>query len=250
MDTIGLIAAMPQESNALSSQLKEWKRVKLGRFDCKSFELYERNCLLVTSGMGIRRASQAALELIETKAPRLLISFGIAGAVEADLVIGDVVAVEDVCRIEEGITNPLMQLNHWPDPALKAASQVLAGRGVRLFTGTAVTTGGSQVFENQLNGIKHPILEMETAGIAQVAAQKRIPLLALRAISDGPCEHLPFDLGKVMDKEANLRLGRIMMALVQQPRIVLQLRDLMRNTRIAADNAAVAIIAAISQLTI
>lgn len=250
METIGLIAAMPQESNALSSRLKEWKRIGLAAFGARQFELSGQKCILVTSGMGVQHASEATRKLIETYAPRLLISFGIAGAVDTDLEIGDVVAVESVCRLEEDITSPLLPLNHWPDSALKAASQVLTRRGVRLITGTAVTTGGSHVFENQLRGIKHPVLEMETAGIAQVAAEKGIPLFALRAISDGPCAPLPFDPGEMMDKKANLRLGRIMMALVQKPRIILQLRDLMRNNRIAADNAAVAILAAINQHTI
>ena len=54
--------------------------------------------MLVTSGMGMRRASEAARELIKTNAPCLLISFGIAGAVEADLEIGDVVVAEAVLR--------------------------------------------------------------------------------------------------------------------------------------------------------
>ena len=83
MDTIGLIAAMTQESDALVRHIKGWNRTSLGKFECKSFELYEHHCMMVTSGMGMRRASEAARELITTSAPRLLISFGIAGAVEA-----------------------------------------------------------------------------------------------------------------------------------------------------------------------
>lgn len=94
MDTIGLIAAMPQESSALIRYLKYWKRSKLGKLDCKSFVIHEHNCLLVTSGMGTRRACEAAKALIEERGPRLLISFGIAGGVEADLGIGDVVVPE------------------------------------------------------------------------------------------------------------------------------------------------------------
>ena len=54
----------------------------------------------------------------------------------------------------------------------------------------------------------HPILEMETAGIAQVAAENGIPLLSIRAISDGPRAPIPFNLGEMMDEDANLRAGR------------------------------------------
>jgi nucleoside phosphorylase len=250
METIGLIAAMAQESNALSSHIKGWKRTTLGLFSGKCFELAGKSCILVTSGMGIRRASEATRELIEINAPRLLISFGIAGAIEADLEIGDVVAVEAVCRLDQGVAGPLQPLNYWPDAAREAIVQILAGRGAHVFTGTAITTGGSQVLENQLREMVHPILEMETAGIAQVAAEHGIPLLALRTISDGPRATIPFNLGEIMDDDANLQADKLLKTIIRNPRIVFQSRQLIRNSRIAADNAAIALIAALNELVI
>jgi adenosylhomocysteine nucleosidase len=247
METIGLIAAMTQESDALLRWIKGWQRIALGSFSSKCFELSGQICVLVTSGMGGRRASEAARNLVEMKAPRLLISFGIAGAVDADLEIGDVVLAETACRLEQGVPGPLLPLEPWPDAAREAVVQALAKRGARQWAGTAVTTGGSQVMEYQLGEMKHPILEMETVGIAQVAAEKGIPLLSLRAISDGPRAPIPFDLGEMMDEDANLQAGKLLMAVVRNPRIVFQSRRLMRNTRIAADNAAAALVAALSQ---
>jgi hypothetical protein len=116
----------------------------------------------------------------------------------------------------------------------------------------AVTTGGSQVTEHQLGEMRHPmhpILEMETAGIAQVAREKGIPILSIRAISDGPRAPIPFNLDEIMDEDTNLRAGRLLKALVRHPKIVLKLRQMMQNTRIAADNAAIALVAVLSQLT-
>jgi adenosylhomocysteine nucleosidase len=250
MATIGLIAAMPQESAALLHYIKGWKRIAFGRLDCKSFELNEHNCLLVTSGIGVRRASEVARDLIKFHAPRLLISFGIAGAVETELEIGDVVVPDACCKLEHGMPGPLLPLNPWPDDALKAATFIAGGRGVRLVTGTAVTTGGAQVLEDQLRGLKHPILEMETAGIAQVAAEKGIPLLALRAISDGPRAPIPVDLGVVMDEDGNLKASMLMRAIVRNPRIVFQSKRVIRNSKIAADNAASVLNAALNKLVI
>jgi hypothetical protein len=88
---------------------------------------------------------------------------------------------------------------------------------------------------------------METAGIAQVAAEKGIPLLSLRAISDGPRAPIPFNLGEMMDADANLHIGRMLKAAVRHPGIILQSRGLMRNSKVAADNAAIALVAALSQ---
>jgi adenosylhomocysteine nucleosidase len=250
MKTIGLIAAMPQEVAALLKYVNGRKRIGLGPFSIDCFELSGQNYILVTSGMGIQRASEAARELIEKYTPLLLISFGIAGAVEADLEIGDVVAVEAAYRLDLGVLSPRLLLNHWPEAAREETSRILARRGAHLFPGTTVTTRGVQVIENQFKGMVHAVLEMETAGIAQLAAEKGIPLFSLRAISDGPRAPIPFDLGEIMDDDANLRIGRILMAMVRHPGIVFKIKGLMRNTRIAADNAAIALIAVLSKITI
>jgi adenosylhomocysteine nucleosidase len=245
---IGLIAAMTQESNALLRCLKGWDRIAVEAGRGKRFEIAGQTCVLVTSGMGIRRASEAARKLVELYTPQLLISFGIAGAVEADLKIGDVVACKTVCRLDQGVYHPLMPLSLWPDAAQQAIAQALARRGARLFTGTAITTGGTQVMESQLGNLEHPILEMETAGIAQAAAEKGIPLLSLRAISDGPRAPIPLDLGEVMDNDANLKASKLFKAIIHHPGILLQSGQMMRNTRIAADNAAIALVAALNQM--
>jgi nucleoside phosphorylase len=250
MATIGLIAAMPQESAALLRSIHGVERIALGLFSGKRFMLSGHNYILVTSGMGIRRASQATCELIKISAPRLLISFGIAGAVEADMDIGDVIMVEAVCRLDQGIVSPLLPLNRWSDEAREAAARALGGRGAHLFRGTAITTRGAQIIENILKRMAHPVLEMETAGIAQVAEEEGIPFYSLRAISDGPRAPIPFDIGEIMDDDANLRASRILMAIVRHPRIIFQFSRLMHHTRLAADNAAIALIAALSKLVV
>jgi adenosylhomocysteine nucleosidase len=242
MEPIGLIAAMTQESDALLRCIKDAKPIQVGPFHGKSFEIAGQNCVLITSGMGMRRASEAARTLIQEVTPCCLISFGIAGAVKSVLEIGDVIAAESVCRLEQGVTTPPLPLEPWPKPAFEAATRTLIGRGAHLFVGTAVTTGGSQVTESQLAGIKHPILEMETAGIAQVAAEESIPLLSIRAISDGPRAPLPIDPSEMMDEDANLRPGKMLMAILRRPGMILQVGGMIRNFEIAADNAALVVI--------
>lgn len=247
MQTIGLIAATRQESNAVLRYIKHWDRFAAGSSGGKRFALAGRTCLLVTSGMGVRRAGQAARDLIEKHAARTLVSFGIAGAVETDLRIGDVIAVEIVCRLEQGIPGPRLPLAAWPEIAREAAAQALSRRGVRLLPGTAVTTGGAQVINYQPGELMHPILEMETAAIAQVAVEHGVPLFSLRAISDCPSEPIPFDLGEIMDDNANPRAGRLLKAISRHPGVILKFGRFGRNTRIAASSVAIALLAALSQ---
>ena len=56
MATIGLIAAMAQESDALLRRFKGWKRVAVGSLSGNRFAQPGGTCLLVTSGTGARRA--------------------------------------------------------------------------------------------------------------------------------------------------------------------------------------------------
>ncbi len=243
METIGLIAAMTLESRALQRCLIGWRRAGPG--PVHRLELSGRSLLLATSGMGVRRAGASARRLIEAHGARLLISFGIAGAVEADLEIGDAVAAEACCQLEAGRPGPLLQLAPWPELARQAMQQALAGAGRRLFTGTAITTGGPHL-EYQPGQMAHPILEMETAGIARAAAQHGVPVLSLRTISDGPRAPIPVDLGQVMDADANLRVGKLLEMMIRHPGLLFRAGSMLRNNRSAADSAALALAAALS----
>jgi hypothetical protein len=83
--------------------------------------------------------------------------------------------------------------------------------------------------------------------IAEVAAAARIPLFSLRAISDGPQAPLPVDLGKIMDQDANLRPAALLKEVLRHPAVLLRARRMLRNSAVAADNAALALVAALSQ---
>lgn len=247
METIGLIAAMPQESDALLRYVRQWKRTELGPFRAVRFRLSDRDCLLVTTGMGLQRAVDGTRALVAAIAPHLLISFGIAGAVNDSLHIGDVVVAGSTWWLDMGLPGQPQPLASLSEAAWNAAAQVLQPEGAQLVAGTAITTRGSQVIPQSLEETAHPILEMETAGIARVAARMGIPLVSLRSVSDGPQAPIPFDLEAVIDEEYNLRIGRMLMMVLRNPRIVFQSRRIMLNSKKAADHAARAVVAALSQ---
>lgn len=246
MDTIGMIAAMPQESGALLRRIGEWERTMFGPFRGYRFRLFDRNCLLVQSGMGIRRAMDATHALLKATSPQFLVSFGVAGAVKDDLQIGDVVVARYTCLLDKGIPSRFQRLAPLSDAAQQAAAHALQVRGARLVSGTAITTRGSQVVQLQPETMAYPVLEMETAGIARVAAEQGIPLLALRAVSDGPQAPIPFDLEVVIDEESNLQIGELIKMVLRHPRIILLSIRLSQNVERAAKNAAIALVAALS----
>ena len=247
METIGIIAAMSQESNALLRLIRQSERSDLGPYRCYRFRVSGWECWLLTSGMGIRRAARATRALIDATSPQLLVSVGIAGAANADLEVGDVVASRNNCLFEDGIAGPFQPLGRLSEAAWQAAEKALQSGGAGLYPGTAVTTHGAQSVQQMPEQVENPILEMETAGILSAAAEKSLPVLSLRAISDGPRAPIPFNLEQMMDEQDNLRTGVIIQTILGHPRMLPQLVRMGRNSRLAADNAALALLAALSQ---
>ena len=250
---IGLIAAMPQESGALLRQLLIWEVSRLGPFPGFRFRLGEQDCLLVESGVGLERAGRATHALL-AEGPEMLISFGVAGAVQAGLRIGDVVVARHTCQLEQGTVSPMVGLTDLSDEARRAAAQALqanaarATPGAHLADGVAVTTRGEQAILTRPVELENPVLEMETYAIATAAAQAGIPLLVLRGISDNPQEPIPFDPAEVLDGEYQVKLGKLLGALLRRPHILPELRRFRRNTTLAAENAAAAVIAVMAAM--
>ena len=247
METVGVIAAMSQERDACLRLISTTKRCAIDKFSCHRFQLIDRDCWLITSGMGPIRAAQATRALLSVIIPKLLVSVGVAGAVNTDLEIGDVVASRKSRLLEKGIPGQIQPLALLSDLAWQTVVQTLQPHRARLVIGTALTTRGSQYFLPGSEEMENPVLEMETAGIAQVAAEHGIPLLSLRAVSDGPLAPIPFNLERLMDKNYNLQTGLMIKTLFLHPQILRQLVRLVRNTRIAAENAAIALVAALKQ---
>ena len=238
---------MSEESRALLRQLLIWEASRLGPFPAFRFRLGEQDCLLVELGIGQQRASEATRMLL-AKGPRMVVSFGVAGAVQADLQIGDVVTARHTCRLEQGTVGPVAPLFELPGEARRAAEQALQARGVRLLDGVAVTTQGEQSILKGAAGLENPVLEMETAAVAAAAAQAGVPLLVLRGISDNPQEPLPLDPGAVLDEENRLKIGKLIGILLRRPYLLPQLGRFRHNTTLAAENTARAVLAVIGAM--
>ncbi len=238
---------MPEESGALLQRVLGWEACRLGAFRGFRFRIGGQDCLLIESGIGQLRAGEA-IRVLLAEGPHMLVSFGVAGAVRSDLQIGDVVAARYTCRLEQGTAGPLTPLFELPGEARRAAEQALQAHSARLLDGCAVTTRGEQTILQGAAGLDNPVLDMETAGIAAAAAQADVPLLALRGISDNPQEPIPLDPGAVLDAEYHLRIGKLLWVLLRRPQILLQFRRFRRNTTLAADHAALAVLAVIGAM--
>jgi adenosylhomocysteine nucleosidase len=247
METIGIIAAMTQECKALLRCVGKTERTMLGPFRCYRFQLSGRNCLLIKSGIGIKHAMDATRTLIAAEHPQLLVSFGVAGAARDDLKVGDVVIAGQTYLLDKGKQSLFQDIDPLSEAAWHAAMHILKRRGARLVSGTAVTSRMSNAARLLPEELAHPVLEMETAGIAQIAAEHRISLMALRAVSDGPREPLSFDLEAMTDEDFNLDIIKAARMVLLRPSLVLGSIRIIRNAGKASKNSAAALVAVLGQ---
>jgi adenosylhomocysteine nucleosidase len=247
-EKVGMIVAMHREITPLLQRVGKYTRETIGARPCYRFPLPGFECLLIDCGIGQKRAKAAALALIDAHHPRLLVSFGVAGGVQDDLQVGDVVLAETAALLVEETLRQHLPLVRVSREALQACSRALQERGAALCEGGTITTAGSQVVRLGAEGFPHPVLDMETHGVAQAAAEKGIPLLGIRALSDSVREPLPFDLAKFTDAQYNLHTSRFIAFILRHPRVLPRLLRLARNTNRAAENAAVAVLAVLAAL--
>jgi adenosylhomocysteine nucleosidase len=198
------------------------------------FSAGPHRCILVLSGMGLEPARKAARSLMAAESPQAILSFGIAGAIGGGIEVGDIVAGES-CRMREkgnlGDSYPMALLS---DAVHEAASAAAERRGARYFRGTVVTTRGLQSIHVALEGTA--VVEMETAAIAQAAAERGIPLISFRAVSDSPAEPIPFVMPG--GDEFHIKPFVLLGAILRNPKIIGPLLRMMRNSQRAAANLA------------
>ena len=78
-------------------------------------------------------------------------------------------------------------------------------------------------------------VDMESAAIARVCAERKILFAAIRAISDSANQTLPQAVLNFFGQDGNLRLRRVIAEVCQQPSLLPVLWKLQRQTALAGD---------------
>ncbi len=250
---IGLIAAMPDEIRPLLRLAGSFAKERTAGFTLYRFALGNRKVILIESGMGPERAATAAALLIDEATPAVLVNFGFAGAVTAGLRVGDLVVAERILLHRGRLFSEQPGLAR--ELAERVAEAVGNGdreRGCRTLRGTFITA--AEILQKRVladllpAGTSHPVVEMESAAVARIAAREGVPLVALRAISDGAEEELGFSIDEFTDREMRIRAWKVLLTMAKKPWIIPQLVRLARNARLAGQNLALAVRDAVSTL--
>ena len=131
------------------------------------------------------------------------------------------------------------------DPALRVGGIVVSGdmplasnvpfvRGeVHSVDRVATTAREKRVLRNRTGATA---VDMETAAVANKAAEWQVPFLSIRAVSDAAGDTLPLDFNRYRNARGDFSRTRIALAAVARPFTILpQLMEFDRNCRRAAD---------------
>ena len=243
---IGLIAAMPEEIKPLVRRIGSVQKESLAGFPLYRFDSHGKKVLLVESGVGMGRAEQATRLLIEAASPQIILNFGFGGATLPGPAVGDLVVATSLLLFRKGSCS----IVPGPDQALAEKLAALleeksGGKGFCVHRGTFITTGeiiGKRAIASLLPPVGNPLLEMESAAVARMARDNGIPMVAVRAVSDGADEELDFSINDFVDHTMQIRAHKVLWTLARKPWLIPQLVRLARNSRVAGDNLATAVL--------
>jgi adenosylhomocysteine nucleosidase len=185
---IGIIGATRLEIGLLKKgmELIEEGRAENSRFFRGS--LSGKELVLVESGIGYARATKACAQMIERFSPVAILSFGLAGSVDMNTRIGDILLATYLLRVEDTKTLEVQETYKLDEELLYNTSKILCKYDLEFKMGKVLTVPYFvfKLQERQRIGreIGVKAVDMEGAAIIAEARKHRIPVMALRLISD------------------------------------------------------------------
>jgi adenosylhomocysteine nucleosidase len=170
-------------------------------------------------GIGRANAEKSVRAFLATTSPKLVLTCGFAGGLNPDLKLGDV-----VFEIPKPSTFNLQLSTRAATPAKffcadRIATTVAEKKKLRAETGADA-------------------VEMESAAIHAVCAEKKIPCVTVRVISDTAREDLPLDFNLLAKADQSLDFGKLFLAIAKSPGKIGALMQLQKKTQFAAQQLA------------
>ncbi len=236
---VGLLTAVPQEHAAVEALMTSptaERGFTFGDIDGTAV------CLGMT-GIGKVNAAVSATQMCERVSPSILVFTGVAGGLDPDLDIGDVVIGETLVQHDAGVLgdggiatyqaghipffNPTDEFGFRPSDRLRdavrrvvtdAPSDLIPGR---ITFGTILT--GDQFLESARERerlwerFSAQAIEMEGAAVAQVAQRYGLDHLAIRTLSDRAGDSSSVDFAEFLDRVARQTVAVLRLVLSALP---------------------------------
>jgi adenosylhomocysteine nucleosidase len=164
--------------------------------------------LVVQSGPGAARAGLAAKRAVDAGAS-LLVSWGLAGGLDAKLVPGSVVAPQ---RVLQHGAEPFVVDGGWHSRLVVLADEFALDTGDLLTAPAALESPDAK--RAAAAATRAIAVDMESAAIAAVATRAGVPFVVLRVVVDGVADALPNGAEQWIDENGARRLAPTLRAVV------------------------------------
>jgi nucleoside phosphorylase len=222
-----IVSALPHEQKTLIRNLGA-QRVRGHTVRTYAASRAGLDIMLIQTGMGISGAEAVSRHGIEKASPRLVLSIGFGGALFEGARIGELVAASRVSLLSGGETLDL--------PGTEEMASRLQHE-IPIRTGTVITLPTwkkkSEVRKLVPPDATFPVCDMELFAIAQVCREERVPLFAIRSITDTLEREIPIRPEEVSDESGLYRFPKALSSFLRSPRRIPGLIALGRNSRIA-----------------
>jgi adenosylhomocysteine/aminodeoxyfutalosine nucleosidase len=227
---IAIMGAMPEEVEPLVARLHDVEEIQYADNTYYVGTHHGQEVVVAYSKIGKVFATLTAATLIEKFGCDRLLFTGVAGAINPDLHIGDLIIAEGLCQHDLDITAfghpygyvPEGEVCIWTDPELREiARKVAYEKGIKLHEGI-IATGDQFIADPErkqwiAETFKADALEMEGAAVAVVCHALEVPFFVLRAISDSADMDAGFDFDTFLQSSAK-ESADFVMAMVKRMR--------------------------------
>lgn len=201
MSRIGIIVAMRAEAACITSQSLPFDQAVT----------IDDQLIIRICGMGPAAARQAAIDLCDQEQVTGLVSFGIAGALDDALKPGDLVLPEMIWSKQQCYSTDKVwrnQLERALPPQINVIHKPLAA------SDELVSTADDKYALAKRSGGACAV-DMESGAIATIAAEKSIPFIVIRAISDPVQFSPPAALMHILHPDGRVKPAALLMHLLK-----------------------------------
>lgn len=244
------MVALPEERRAILACATDIQKERVNGYTLYNACFANKAITVVEAGMGIAAATSAASSLIDAQKPRLLISAGFCGAVRAGCNIGDIVLCKQLWQQDVTELSRCTLPDGMADIESVQISLKKLGLPVKIGNFITTTTIASKAYLGRQLPVdmSNPVLEMESAAVANVALKNGLLFLGIRTVSDDATEELLFSIDEI-SKNNRISIPKLMLVCLQKPAVIPQLAKLAKNSSIAGKNLTAACAAVFNTFT-
>ena len=211
---IGIIVATPEEMKELKNIMVESEKIRIFNLDFYKGKINNKNYVLVKCGVGKVNAARTTQMLIDNFNIESIINVGVAGGLNNNINIGDIVIGEKLVQHDFDITAFGYEKGYISETGkffesnrnLIERCKKIKIENVQIILGT-IASGDIfctdiKMKEKIGSEFNSDCVEMEGASIAQTSYLCNIPFLVIRAISDIPNGKNQIDYEQFVEKAA------------------------------------------------